>query len=222
MADIEGLLRGASRRLAAVFNPGGARSPTSDLAHPVELSVAWEDLGIPEWVRRRLADIAASMAGRGQIYPSCETQATQRPSRRVWVEPSAGIDSLAVAQAFAASLKVQLYRVDLSSVVSKYIGETEKSLRSVFDSAEDAGALLLFDEADALFDRGSGVRESNYRYAQGRILKAIADYKGAAIFVGRACDEIDRRLCDLMDDFLDLRADAPRVDPPGNDSEPGL
>ena len=221
VADISRLLGGAWRWLTALFDPGGARPPTSDLAHRVEISETWEDLAVPEQVRRRLGDIAASVAERRRTYPSWATQATERPGRRVWVEPSGGIDGLAVAQVLAAELRVDLYRVDLSAVVSKYIGETEKNLRRLFDSGETGGALLLFDEADALFGRRSDVRHSDDRYAQGTILDAIADYDGTAIFIGRACDKLDRRLCDLMDDILDFRPDASGVDPSGNHSEPG-
>jgi SpoVK/Ycf46/Vps4 family AAA+-type ATPase len=69
------------------------------------------------------------------------------------------------AAAMARSLDQVLYRIDLSSLVSKYIGETEKNLRRVFDEAEDCGAVLLFDEADALFGKRSEVKDAHDRYA---------------------------------------------------------
>ena len=69
------------------------------------------------------------------------------------------------AEVIAGELALDLYRVDLSSVVSKYIGETEKNLRRIFDAAEDGGAVLLFDEADALFGKRSEVKDSHDRYA---------------------------------------------------------
>ena len=65
----------------------------------------------------------------------------------------------------ARELKLDLYRIDLSSIVSKYIGETEKNLRRVFDAAEAGGVVLLFDEADALFGKRSEVKDSHDRYA---------------------------------------------------------
>ena len=65
----------------------------------------------------------------------------------------------------ASELEVDLYRVDLGRLVSKYIGETEKNLRLVFDSAERAGAVLLFDEADALFGTRTDVKDAHDRYA---------------------------------------------------------
>src|SRR5205807_3937636 len=77
-----------------------------------------------------------------------------------------------------------LYRIDLSSVVSKYIGETEKNLRRVFDAAEEGGAVLLFDEADALFGKRSEVKDSHDRYANievSYLLQRMEAYRGLAI-----------------------------------------
>jgi SpoVK/Ycf46/Vps4 family AAA+-type ATPase len=81
-------------------------------------------------------------------------------------------------------LQLDLYRIDLSAVVSKYIGETEKNLRKVFDEAEDGGAILLFDEADALFGKRSEVRDSHDRYANievSYLLQRMEAYRGLAI-----------------------------------------
>src|SRR5208337_1632249 len=69
------------------------------------------------------------------------------------------------AEVLANDLRLDLYRIDLSSVVSKYIGETEKNLRRVFDAAENGGAILFFDEADSLFGKRSEVKDSHDRYA---------------------------------------------------------
>ena len=77
-----------------------------------------------------------------------------------------------------------IYRIDLSAVVSKYIGETEKNLRKLFDAAEDGGAILFFDEADALFGKRSEVKDSHDRYANIEInylLQRMEAYRGLAI-----------------------------------------
>ncbi|HSD85248.1 MAG TPA: AAA family ATPase, partial [Anaerolineae bacterium] len=79
---------------------------------------------------------------------------------------------------------LNLYRIDLSAVVSKYIGETEKNLRRLFDAAEDGGAVLFFDEADALFGKRSEVRDSHDRYANievNYLLQRLEAYQGLAI-----------------------------------------
>ncbi|MBC6463310.1 ATP-binding protein, partial [Actinomadura sp. HBU206391] len=84
----------------------------------------------------------------------------------------------------AGQLGLDLFVIDLSQVVSKYIGETEKNLRRVFDAAERGGAVLLFDEADALFGRRSEVKDSHDRYANLEIsylLMRMEEYRGLAV-----------------------------------------
>ena len=95
--------------------------------------------------------------------------------------PGAGF---AAAQQLAAQSGGYLYRVDLSTVVSKYIGETEKNLEALFARAEDKGWVLFFDEADALFGKRTGVKDSHDRYANQEVsylLQRIEAYDGLAI-----------------------------------------
>jgi SpoVK/Ycf46/Vps4 family AAA+-type ATPase len=94
----------------------------------------------------------------------------------------------------AGELRLDLYRIDLSQVVSKYIGETEKNLRRVFDAAEEAGAVLLFDEADALFGKRSEVRDSHDRYANievSYLLQRMEAYRGLAILTTNMKQALD-------------------------------
>jgi len=94
----------------------------------------------------------------------------------------------------ANTLRLDLYRIDLSSVISKYIGETEKNLRRVFDAAEDGGAILFFDEADALFGKRSEVKDSHDRYANIEInylLQRLETYPGLAILATNMKDALD-------------------------------
>ena len=98
------------------------------------------------------------------------------------------------AQTLAAELHCELYRVDLSAVVSKYIGETEKNLRRLFDAAEDGGAILFFDEADALFGKRSGVKDSHDRYANiemNYLLQRIEDFNGLVILATNSQETLD-------------------------------
>ena len=90
--------------------------------------------------------------------------------------------------------RLDLYRIDLSAVVSKYIGETEKNLRRVFDAAEEGGVILLFDEADALFGKRSEVKDSHDRYANIEIsylLQRMEAYRGLAILTTNLKDTLD-------------------------------
>ena len=99
------------------------------------------------------------------------------------------------AEVLADELRLELYRIDLSSVVSKYIGETEKNLRRVFDAAEDEGAILLFDEADgALFGKRSEVKDSHDRYANievSYLLQRMEAYRGLAILTTNLKSALD-------------------------------
>jgi ATP-dependent 26S proteasome regulatory subunit len=106
--------------------------------------------------------------------------------------------TLVTAQTLARDLGMDLYRIDLSHVVSKYIGETEKNISRLFDTAKTGGAVLLFDEADALFGKRSEVKDSHDRYANievNYLLQRIENFGGLAIL------SIDRR-DDLDNAFL--------------------
>ena len=89
-----------------------------------------------------------------------------------------------VGQIIANELRLDLFHVDLSQVVSKYIGETEKNLRRVFDAAEEGGAILFLDEADALFGRRAELKDSHDRYVNMEVrylLRLMESYSGLAI-----------------------------------------
>ena len=97
-------------------------------------------------------------------------------------------------RSLANELELDLYRIDLASIVSKYIGETEKNLRRVFDAAEDGAAILLFDEADALFGKRSEVNDSHDRYANievSYLLQRMEAYRGLAILTTNLKGSLD-------------------------------
>jgi SpoVK/Ycf46/Vps4 family AAA+-type ATPase len=98
------------------------------------------------------------------------------------------------AQTLAAELHCELYRVDLSAVANKYIGEMEKDLRRVFDAAEEGGMILFFDEADALFGKRSEVKDSHDRYANievSYLLQRIEDFNGLVILATNSPETLD-------------------------------
>ena len=105
-----------------------------------------------------------------------------------------GTGKTMAAEVLSNELRLDLYRVDLSSVVSKYIGETEKNLRRVFDAAEAGGAILLFDEADALFGKRTEVKDSHDRYANievSYLLQRMEAYRGLAILTTNRKESLD-------------------------------
>jgi SpoVK/Ycf46/Vps4 family AAA+-type ATPase len=105
-----------------------------------------------------------------------------------------GTGKTMAAEVLASDLGLDLYKIDLSSVVSKYIGETEKNLERIFTAAENANVILFFDEADALFGKRSEVRDSHDRYANVEIsylLQRMEEYDGLAILASNLRQNMD-------------------------------
>ncbi len=162
------------------------RSRLDDLAQRVEPAAEWDDLVLPEPQRQVLHDIAVHCRQRARVYGQWGFAA--KSPRGLGISAlfsgASGTGKTLAAEVLARELQLDLYRIDLSQVVSKYIGETEKNLRRVFDAAEEGGAILLFDEADALFGKRSEVKDSHDRYANIEIsylLQRMETYRGLAI-----------------------------------------
>jgi SpoVK/Ycf46/Vps4 family AAA+-type ATPase len=105
------------------------------------------------------------------------------------------------------ALKLDLYKIDLQSVVSKYIGETEKNLKRIFSEAEKNGSILFFDEADALFGKRSETKDSHDRYANinvGYLLQRIKEHKGIVILALNFASNIDPAAARRMNFWIEL------------------
>ncbi len=173
-----------------------ARVGLGGLAERVEPRATWDDLVLPEGQRRLLADLAAQLAHRATVYDDWgfASRTTGGLGVTALFAGASGTGKTMAAEVIAGSLGLDLYRIDLSAVVSKYIGETEKNLRRVFDAAEAAGAVLLFDEADALFGRRSEVKDSHDRYANlevAYLLQRMEAYRGLAVLTTNLRDNVD-------------------------------
>ena len=166
------------------------RSRTSlkldDLAQRIDGAAAWEDLVLPDAQKATLRRIAVHLRHRYRVYQ--EWGFAAKSARGLGIHAlfagASGTGKTMAAEALASDLDLDLYRIDLSAVVNKYIGETEKNLRRVFDEADGSGAILLFDEADALFGKRSEVHDSHDRYANLEIsylLQRMETYRGLAI-----------------------------------------
>ena len=128
---------------------------------------------------------------------SLESMLSQRQGVHAVFAGPAGTGKTLAAEVMAAELGRKVYRVDTARIVSKYIGETEKNLARIFDRAASTGAVLLFDEADALFGKRSEVRDSNDRYANlevSYLLQRMEDYRGITILTTNSEDDIDPAL----------------------------
>lgn len=167
------------------------------MARRITPCYTWDDIVLPEDVLRQLKEIAAQVSHRAQVYEQWGFGAKLSRGRGIsalFSGPS-GTGKTMAAEIMANHLNLDLYRIDLAGVVSKYIGETEKNLRKVFDAAEQSGAILFFDEADALFGERTEVRDSHDRYANievNYLLQRMEDYRGLAILATNRKSALDR------------------------------
>jgi hypothetical protein len=173
-----------------------ARQKLDDLARRIEPVARWDDLVLAERHIRTLREIAAQVRHRATVY---DRWGFARKGQRglgitaLFAGPS-GTGKTMAAEVLANELTLDLYHIDLSQVVSKYIGETEKNLKRVFDAAEDGGAVLLFDEADALFGKRTEVKDSHDRYANievSYLLQRMEAYRGLAILTTNQRSSLD-------------------------------
>jgi hypothetical protein len=173
-----------------------ARPRLDELAQQIPPGADWENLVLPDSQREILREVAAHVRQRITVYQTWGFGA--KNSRGLGISAlfsgSSGTGKTLAAEVLARELRLDLYRIDLSSVVSKYIGETEKNLRRVFDAAEYGGAILLFDEADALFGKRSEVKDARDRYANievSYLLQRMESYPGLAILTTNLKSAID-------------------------------
>ncbi|MFJ3306447.1 AAA family ATPase [Streptomyces sp. NPDC086549] len=163
-----------------------ARPRLESLAQRIVPRARWADLVLPEPQLETLRRLAGQVRDGATVFTDwgfAERTARGQGVTALFSGPS-GTGKTFASEVLARELGLDLYRVDLSAVVSKYIGETEKNLRRVFDAAECGGSLLLFDEADALFGRRSEVQDSHDRYANievSYLLQRMEAYRGVAV-----------------------------------------
>ncbi len=164
----------------------GDSASISTLAQAIDSRASWDDLVLPEPQRHILQQIAVHTSHRITVHHDWgfADKGTRGLGIATLFSGESGTGKTLAAEVLANVLDLALYRIDLSAVISKYIGETEKNLRKVFDAAEEIGAILLFDEADALFGKRSEVRDSHDRYANievSYLLQRMETYRGLAI-----------------------------------------
>jgi ATPase family associated with various cellular activities (AAA) len=163
-----------------------AQPSLENLAQRITAKAKWDDLVLPDIQMQTLRHLAAQVRYRLRVYEAWGFAAKSRRGLGVSAlfTGESGTGKTLAAEVLANELALDLYRIDLSAVVSKYIGETEKNLKKVFDAAEQGGSILLFDEADALFGKRSEVKDSHDRYANVEVsylLQRMEAYEGLAI-----------------------------------------
>ena len=162
----------------------------------IETDLGWDDLVFDDYVRNEIDNIVLWLDNKEKILSDWKLDKYIKPGFRVLFYGPPGTGKTLTASLIGKYTKKDVYRVDLSQVMSKYIGDTEKNLASIFDVSEHKGWILFFDEADALFGkRGSGggnqamVQHMNQQIAY--LLQRIEDYDGLVILATNLKDNID-------------------------------
>ena len=174
-----------------------SRGGLDALAQRIVSTATFDDLVLPAAQLAALRDIASQLQHRERVFREwgfAERHARGQGLTALFAGES-GTGKTLAAEVIANAVSLDLYRVDLATVVSKYIGETEKNLKRVFDAAESSGAVLLFDEADALFGKRSEVKDSHDRYANievAYLLQRVEAYRGLAILTTNMKSALDR------------------------------
>jgi len=174
-----------------------ARPRLDELAQSVETSATWEDLILPSKEKFVLHDIAAHVRQRLTVYEKWGFAGRSRRGLGISAlfAGSSGTGKTMAAEVLGNELQLDVYRIDLSSVIDKYIGETEKNLKRIFDAAEGGGVILLFDEADALFGKRTEVKDSHDRHANvgvSYLLQRMEAYRGLAVLTTNLKNSLDQ------------------------------
>ena len=174
-----------------------ARGGLDALAQRVDSRACFDDVVLPPVQMTMLCDIAEHLRHRHTVYDAWGMAGKSARGRGLCAlfTGESGTGKTLAAEAIANEVGLDLYRIDLATVVSKYIGETEKNLKRLFDGAEASGAVLLFDEADALYGKRSEVKDSHDRYANievAYLLQRIEAYRGLAILTTNLKSALDR------------------------------
>jgi hypothetical protein len=211
IAGLAARARGAEEALTADLERGAreaSRTRLGELAALLDDRRDWSDLVLPAAQRDQLRSISAYLRHRDRVLSDWGYEdAVSSQGLKVLFAGESGTGKTMAAQVIATDLGLDVFRVDLATVVSKYIGETERNLDRIFGAAEGSNAILFFDEADALFGKRSEVKDAHDRYANievSYLLQRMETYPGAVVLATnyrRNIDEAFMRRLDFAIDF---------------------
>ncbi len=167
-----------------------------ELAHKVEARYGWDDIVLPSDQLSQLKEICQQVKHRHVVYDEWgfDRKLSLGKGLNALFAGPPGTGKTMAAEVIARELQLDLYKIDLSQIVSKYIGETEKNLDRIFREARASYAILFFDEADALFGKRSEVKDAHDRYANievGYLLQKMEEYDGIAILATNLRQHMD-------------------------------
>jgi hypothetical protein len=179
------------------------------LARRIEPAVSWPDLVLPAAVTGQLRELAARARHRDQVLNDWRMRPGGGRGQGITAlfAGDSGTGKTMSAEVIAGELGLDLYTVDLATVVDKYIGETEKNLERIFAEAGGVNAVLLFDEADAVFGKRSEVRDAHDRYANiesAYLLQRMESFDGLAVLATNLRSNIDEAFTRRLDAIIDF------------------
>ena len=174
----------------------------------------WEDIVLSADKKEQLREICNYVKHYPKVYEDWgfEKHSSAMSLQVLFAGPS-GTGKTMAAEIIASDLKLNMYKIDLSMVVSKYIGETEKNLNRIFEAAEECNVILFFDEADALFGKRSEVRDSHDRYANVEInylLQKMEEHKGITILATNTRKNVDDAFLRRMNFIVEFPFPTPK------------
>jgi hypothetical protein len=203
----------AGRDLTVVDVAAGARAQNAAglerLARRLEPRVSWDDLVLPGGVARQLRELTGRARHRDLVLDEWGLARTSLKGRGVTAlfAGDSGTGKTMSAEVIAGALGLDLYVIDLSTIVDKYIGETEKNLDRVFTEADRVNGVLLFDEADAIFGKRSEVKDARDRYANVEVaylLQRMEQFDGMAILTTNLRANVDEAFLRRLDAIVDF------------------
>lgn len=181
----------------------------STLAHKITPKYTWSDIVLPKEQVAQLRELLSYVKYRHVVYSEWgfDRKLSLGKGLNVLFSGPSGTGKTMAAEVMARELGLDLYRIDLSMVVSKYIGETEKNLSSIFQEAQHSNAILFFDEADALFGKRSEVKDAHDRYANieiAHLLQKMDEYEGIVILATNLRNNMDEAFTRRMQATVDF------------------
>jgi SpoVK/Ycf46/Vps4 family AAA+-type ATPase len=169
-----------------------------DMIYPhlaiLDTEQSWKELALDKETLKQVEEIKNLLKQSSSVKPDSSLRKKLKPGYRALFVGLAGTGKTSTAALIGKELNKEVYKIDLSQLVSKYIGETEKNLELVFASAKDKDWILFFDEADALFGKRTDVKDSHDRYANQEVaylLQRMEEYNGLAILATNMKSNID-------------------------------